>query len=299
MLCALYILNSKLFSSIKVKDRLKNIRKMSDLSDLSGNNKNKKNTTSIFSFISVSNKFKANLLSSGIKLKAEEYIVFWVVVTILPMLLFTIIRGFSVISILVGLLFFSIPPVWMQISRRKRIAKFNNQLNDALLIIGNSLRSGFTFRHSLSRVAEDLPDPISEELRRVIREVNYGASINDSLGQLAKKMESKELEIINSAVIIQQRSGGNLAEIIDKVSETISERIKMKNKIKALTAQGRMSGIVIGAIPVFLAFMLYLINPGYMLTFFDSTAGIIILIFSFIWEVIGFIIINKMVDVKY
>ena len=187
----------------------------------------------------------------------------------------------------------------MQISRRKRIAKFNNQLNDALLIIGNSLRSGFTFRHSLSRVAEDLPDPISEELRRVIREVNYGASINDSLGQLAKKMESKELEIINSAVIIQQRSGGNLAEIIDKVSETISERIKMKNKIKALTAQGRMSGIVIGAIPVFLAFMLYLINPGYMLTFFDSTAGIIILIFSFIWEVIGFIIINKMVDVKY
>lgn len=292
------ILMSSNSSSYVVKDRVKNLSRMNDLSDFSSKKKDK-DSKGLFSFITVSNNFKAYMMSSGIKLKPEEYVVFWFVCTIFPMLLVLLIKGFGIVFILAGVLGALIPPFWVKISRKKRIEKFNAQLNDALIIIGNSLRSGFTFRHALARVAEDLPDPISEEFRRVIREVNYGANIEESLGQLAKKMQSKELEIINSAVVIQQRSGGNLAEIIDKVSETISDRIQMKNKIRALTAQGRMGGLVIAGIPIVLTGALMFINPEYIMVLFNTPIGLVFTVTGIALEIMGFYFINKLVDVKY
>ncbi|MDD7765208.1 MAG: type II secretion system F family protein [Peptoniphilaceae bacterium] len=293
------LLSGDLFSNMKVNRRIKHLSKMSELDGKSVNGKRKNQNSSIFSFIVVSDNFKKNLMISGIKLKAEEYIVLWVVVTLLPMTLYSFFRGFSFVSIIFAFLGFISVPIWVKINKRKRINKFNFQLNDALLIISNSLRSGFTFRHAIARVAEDLPDPISEELRRVIREINYGANIEDSLKQLAEKMQSKELSMINSAVAIQQRSGGNLAEIIDKVSETISDRIRMKGKISALTAQGRLGGIVIALIPVVIGLAISVINPEYIRIFIDTPIGIAFLIFSIIWELIGFFVISKIVDVKY
>lgn len=292
------ILSGDLLASSRVNRRVKHLTKMNEINGANVN-KNSQPGSSVFSFIVVSDKFKRNLMTSGIKLKAEEYVVFWIVVTLLPMMLYSLIKGFSFMSLIIaGICFFSVP-AWVKTARKKRMQKFNYQLNDALLIISNSLRSGFTFRHAIARVAEDLPDPISEELRRVIREVNYGANIEDSLRGLAEKMQSKELAMINSAVAIQQRSGGNLAEIIDKVSETISDRIEMKGKIRALTAQGRMGGIIIALIPVVIGLAVSVINPGYMKIFFESPIGIFFLILSIIWELIGFLVISKIVDVKY
>ncbi|MFM1602631.1 type II secretion system F family protein [Helcococcus ovis] len=274
----------------------KRLAKISNLNNKADASKNKK---SILSFILVSNDFKKDLRASGIKLKAEEYVAIWVAFTVLPILLHSLLNGFSVISVIFGILGFFVVPFWTKISKKKRKQAFNNQLNDALMIIANSLRSGFTFRHAIARVSEDLPDPIGEELKRVIREVNYGVNLEKSLRELAEKMESRELDMVTSAVSIQQRSGGNLAEILDKVSKTISDRINMKKKIRALTAQGRVGGIVIAMIPPFIALALSFINPQYLSPFFNTAGGIAILIFSVIWEILGFIVINKMVDIEY
>ena len=187
----------------------------------------------------------------------------------------------------------------MRSARAKRIKMFANQLNEALLIISNALRAGFTFRHALARVAEDLPDPISQEFRRVVREVNYGMSIDESLAGVAGRMQSKEMDMVNSAVVIQQRTGGNLAEIIEKVTITISDRIKIKNTVRVLTAQGRASGWVIGGLPVFLLAYLSLSAPDYVSVFFTTSIGRVALVLAAILEGIGFFIINRLVDIKY
>lgn len=297
-----YLGVTKLLSSAKsnpytVKHRVRNLSKMNDLSDFS--NKKKKEAKGLFSFITVSQGFRAYIMSSGIKLKPEEFVVFWFISIAFPTVLMFTIKGISLWVIFGAIVGAFAPALWIKISRKKRIHKFNMQLNDALIIIGNSLRSGFTFRHALARVAEDLPDPISEEFRRVIREVNYGGNIEQSLGQLALKMESRELEIINSAVIIQQRSGGNLADIIEKVGETISDRIQMRNKIRALTAQGRMSGWVIALIPVVIVLFISFANPEYMSVFYTNPIGMGAMTIAIVLEITGLVIINKMVNVKY
>ena len=133
----------------------------------------------------------------------------------------------------------------------------------------------------------------------MIREVNYGRKLEESLGELASRTNSAELEMINSAVTIQQRSGGNLAEIVEKVTETINDRINIRNQIRVLTTQGRYSGMFIGLLPVFLLIILTWISPNYMNSFFKTSIGKVMLVVSVILETTGFLLIQKIVNIKY
>jgi len=253
----------------------------------------------VLSFINISENLRRYLLTTGLPLKPEEFILLWgATALILPLITFILNLGLStmVLFFIVGLLLF---PLMAEISKKKRLALFNKQLPEALVIIGNCLRSGFTFRHALARVSEDLPNPISEELKRVIREVNYGRKLEESLGELASRTNSAELEMINSAVTIQQRSGGNLAEIVEKVTETINDRINIRNQIRVLTTQGRYSGMLIGLLPVFLLIILTWISPNYMNSFFKTSIGKVMLVVSVILETTGFLLIQKIVNIKY
>ncbi len=253
----------------------------------------------VLSFINISENLRRYLLTTGLPLKPEEFILLWgATALILPLITFILNLGLStmVLFFIVGLLLF---PLMAEIAKKKRLALFNKQLPEALVIIGNCLRSGFTFRHALARVSEDLPNPISEELKRVIREVNYGRKLEESLGELASRTNSAELEMINSAVTIQQRSGGNLAEIVEKVTETINDRINIRNQIRVLTTQGRYSGMLIGLLPVFLLIILTWISPNYMNSFFKTSIGKVMLVVSVILETTGFLLIQKIVNIKY
>ena len=245
----------------------------------------------VLSFINISENLRRYLLTTGLPLKPEEFILLWgATALILPLITFILNLGLStmVLFFIVGLLLF---PLMAEIAKKKRLALFNKQLPEALVIIGNCLRSGFTFRHALARVSEDLPNPISEELKRVIREVNYGRKLEESLGELASRT--------NSAVTIQQRSGGNLAEIVEKVTETINDRINIRNQIRVLTTQGRYSGMLIGLLPVFLLIILTWISPNYMNSFFKTSIGKVMLVVSVILETTGFLLIQKIVNIKY
>ena len=257
-----------------------------------------KEKESPFSFIKITESLRRRLMVSGIKLKPEEFIVFWFVTTLFPAVLYIALYGHSPLVVLLMIIGFLAPLMHLKISEDKRKKLFNDQLNDSLIIISNSIRSGFTFKNALERVAEDMPAPMSEEIGRVTREVAYGASLEDSLGELAQRMDSKELEMINTAVSIQQRSGGNLAEIIDKVSETVKDRIAMKRKIIALSTQGRMSAVVIGGLPIFLFIVLMFINPEYMSFFTTEKIGVMALIFSGVWEFLGVLFINKIIKIE-
>ena len=290
------VLNSK---KTLIKKRVGKIASLKSMSDLNTESIYGDDDIGFLSLIKISDKFRRYLLSSGVKLKPQEFIVIWFGTGFLIPFIYYLLMNSMTSTFLVMIVGIAIPPMYVEYAKNKRAKIFNLQLSQALLIISNSLRSGFTFRHALARVAQDLPDPISEEFKRVIREVNYGAKLDDSLSDLADRMNSEELKMINSAVSIQQKAGGNLAHVIEMVSITITDRINIKKTITTLTAQGRMSGMIIGLLPVFMLLVLMLVSPSYISIFFETKVGMIMLIVSGILELIGFMFIKKIVDIEY
>ena len=290
------VLNSK---KTLIKKRVGKIASLKSMSDLNTESIYGDDDIGFLSLIKISDKFRRYLLSSGVKLKPQEFIIIWFGTGFLIPFIYYLLMNSMTSTFLVMIVGIAIPPMYVEYAKNKRAKIFNLQLSQALLIISNSLRSGFTFRHALARVAQDLPDPISEEFKRVIREVNYGAKLDDSLSDLADRMNSEELKMINSAVSIQQKAGGNLAHVIEMVSITITDRINIKKTITTLTAQGRMSGMIIGLLPVFMLLVLMLVSPSYISIFFETKVGMIMLIVSGILELIGFMFIKKIVDIEY
>jgi tight adherence protein B len=193
----------------------------------------------------------------------------------------------------------AIPPFMVKRMKAKTMANFDKQLIDAMAILGNCVRAGFTFQQGLESIAKEMPDPIAREFGRTLRELNLGMPMEESLNRLVKRTGNEDLDLLVSAIIIQRQVGGNLSEILDNICITIKERLKIKNEIKVLTATGRVSGYVVGLLPIFLMVILMVINPGYMKMFFTTPIGRLMLIVAFILEGIGFLLVKKVVDIKF
>lgn len=147
-------------------------------------------------------------------------------------------------------------------------------------------------------IAQDMQPPISTEFGRVLREIHYGVKQEDALNHMVERTKNKDLELLVSAVMTSAQVGSNLSDILDTISETIRDRIKIKQEINTLTAQGRMSGLVIGLLPIFLVLAIMLMTPSYFTGFFESTLGKILLVVSIVLEVTGFVFINKIISIK-
>lgn len=238
-----------------------------------------------------------NIESSGINLRAEEFVLIWISIAIIPSLLWNIITENTFQSSVIAFVGAILPTLYLNVMTAQRKKKFANQLADALLLLGNSLRSGFSFEQALITVAENMPEPLSGEFNRVNREIKVGISIDQSLTSLADRMDNKDIELLTSAIVIQRQVGGNLAEIVDTISETIQDRIKLKNHINTLTAQGKLSGLIIGILPVILFVFFSFANPEYMSILYETTYGTILLIVGAIMEIAGFIVIRKIINI--
>ena len=172
------------------------------------------------------------------------------------------------------------------------------QLSDALTIICNALRVGQSFQTAMKNVADEMEEPISREFMRVYRETQYGMPLETSLGRLVSRTKNPDLELMASAVIIQRQIGGNLAVILQNISDTITQRVQIRGEIHTMTSAGRMSGYIIGALPAFIILLLMFINPGYIDMFFTTPTGRIMMGISVVLEAIGFSIVNKIVNIK-
>jgi tight adherence protein B len=161
-----------------------------------------------------------------------------------------------------------------------------------------SLRAGFSFPQALKTVTEEADSPIKEEMEFVLKEMQYGNSLEDSLNSLRGRMPSEDLDLMIQAILIQRQVGGNLATVLDKIVETIRDRIKIQRQIKTLTAQGRLSGIVIAVMSFVLTLVLYLIEPTYIGTLFIHPIGIALVIAAVISGIIGFIMIKKITTIE-
>lgn len=236
---------------------------------------------------------------AGILLRVEEYLAIWVLLCV-GMPAFAVFFGAKLlVTVALFIIGFAIPIVMIKLKKSKRASLFNKQLVDAMTIMCSCLRTGFSFQTAIESVAKEMPDPISFEFYRMLRERNLGLSLEMCLDKMVKRTNNKDLQLIANAVIIQKQVGGNLAEILDSISETIKERVKISEEIKVITSTGRISGYIVGLLPVFVLLILMLISPGYVEEFFVTGTGRIMLAICLVLEFTGFLFVKKIVSVKF
>ena len=239
-------------------------------------------------------RLRTGIQRAGVDLRPEEFALMWISATMVPSFLAYLFTNNIIAVLALAMLGAIAPPFYLHFMTNRRMDTFSTQLGDALQLISNGLKAGFSFEQALVSVRTDMVPPISIEFGRAINEMNYGMSLEDALTGVTVRMDSSDMKLLTSAVMIQRKTGGNLATILDNLALTIRERIKLKNKIKTLTAQGRASGFVLGSIPIFLFFAVSWINPGYMSVFYTTTLGVIIIVVALLLEVLAFVIINNM-----
>jgi tight adherence protein B len=251
------------------------------------------------------------LARADLKLKPSEYLFIWAGSIVgIPVAMF--ILGFviqplgSPIALLIGALVgFFLPRFWLNRRKGGRLNAFNKQLPDTITLIANALRAGSSFLQAIELVVRESRPPISTEFARVIREVNLGLPFDQALENMVRRVRSDDLELMATAISIQHQVGGNLAEILDSIAYTIRERVRIKGEIRTLTAQQRLSGYVVGFLPIGLAGFLFVAAPKFMDPMFMNPpgilglpAGVIILLFGGFMMFIGFMLIRKIVDIE-
>lgn len=239
------------------------------------------------------------LILADIMLRPEEFVLIWLLLAFIPSGLTALFSGDMMASITLAVLGAGLPVFLVRHRKKKRTRAFEQQLSDALMIACNCVRSGLTFQQAMETIAKDMSAPISVEFGRVTTEIKYGKSIEKAMENMTHRIKSPDLMLTVSAVNIQRQTGGNLSEILETISETIKERIKIKSDIRALTAQGRISGMVVGFLPIGIGGLLMIINSSYIQMLFTENLGRVLLVFGVIMEIIGFSFIRKIVNIKY
>lgn len=180
----------------------------------------------------------------------------------------------------------------------KRCSRFNEQMVDAMTILSNGVRAGLSVTQSMDRVVKNLPNPISQEFRLVLSQNQLGQTIEDALTELAERIPRPDVQMFVTSVNILKETGGNMAETFQTITFTIRERQKVEKKIEALTAQGVMQGIIISAIPLILLGVFFVMDPGYVKPLFNTTLGLIALMIVLALQIIGGLMIKKVVTIK-
>jgi tight adherence protein B len=181
---------------------------------------------------------------------------------------------------------------------KKRLKKFEKQLPDALELMSRGLKAGHAFASGLQLVAEEMADPIGGEFFKTFKEYNHGLDLNTALLNLCRRVDLRDLRFFTTAVMIQRETGGNLSEILDKIAALIRERFKLRNQIQALTAEGRLSGLILVLLPPVTALGLFYLNPNYILLLVNHPLGRMMTIAALFFQTLGVLTIRKIVRVK-
>ncbi|MDZ4767816.1 MAG: type II secretion system F family protein [Chloroflexota bacterium] len=254
----------------------------------------------IFAERTFGKRWRQQLSRADLKLTVSEYAALHVVTTFgfFGAGYFIVFGGQLPPALLAAFIGFFAPRIYVSRLTSTRLIRFENQLPDTLGLWVNALRSGYSVLQSMEAIARDAPEPTATEFKRVVQEVQIGIDMEDGLEHLLNRVESEDLDLVITAVNIQREVGGNLAEILDVISHTIRERIKLKGEIRVLTAQGRITGYVISFLPITLALFLYTINPQYMGNLFENRmCGWPLLGVALAFIGIGFAVVQKIVDI--
>jgi tight adherence protein B len=251
---------------------------------------------------SMGDRIATNLAQADIKLRSAEYLALMIILAVGLGTIAWLIGRQNPISALIGIGFgLFLPRIYVNRQKDKRLDRFNGQLPDMLNLTVNGLRAGYSTMQALEAVSREMPPPISDEFRRIVQEMQLGLSMEDALDNLHRRIPSDDLDLIITAINVQREVGGNLAEILDVISYTIRERIRIKGEIKVLVAQVVYSGRFLALLPFGLAILLWFINPDYMMTLFEPQnrlCGIIMLGTAAIMVGLGYFAMMKVADIE-
>lgn len=206
---------------------------------------------------------RKRIAMADLKLRVAEYIVLQFIVAAVLALAAFLFGAHPIVVIVLFIVGLRVPKLYVNYMANRRLHKFEEQLGDTLNLWVNAIRSGYSVLQGMEAIATELPAPVSQEFERVVQEVRLGLSLEQALNHMLRRMPSDDLDLIVTAVNIQREVGGNLAEILDIISHTIRERVRIKGEIRTLTAQGRLTGWVVSLLPIGLGLALYSINPEY------------------------------------
>jgi tight adherence protein B len=191
----------------------------------------------------------------------------------------------------------ALPWFWVQRRRHKRLGAFEAQLPDAIDLLGRTIRAGHPLSSGLKMVADETTEPIAGEFRRAYEEHRFGVPFEDAVQAMADRVDLMDMRILVTAVLIQREVGGNLAEVLDNLSSVIRVRFTVRRQLRVHTAQGRMSGLVLGLLPIVVGLAIYMLNPEYGSLMFQHPVGKVLIVMSALMQVAGFFWIHKIVSV--
>lgn len=193
----------------------------------------------------------------------------------------------------------SFPLIQVFIDKVKRFRAFVQAFPDSLDMMTSAIRAGHAFNQALQLVGEEATEPVSTEFKKTFEQYNLGVNLRDALLNLTTRLDSLDLKLFVTAILLQRETGGNLAEILEKISYTIRERFKLIGQIKTFTAQGRMSAWILGMLPIIFVLIISALNPGYLEPLFHDKLGHGLIVIASILQIVGFSFIRKIVEIKY
>ncbi|MHB1357352.1 MAG: type II secretion system F family protein [Anaerolineae bacterium] len=260
----------------------------------------KKNLTALTRMVngfSFGPRLAASLSAADLSLTVSEYTLIILVAAVGGFALGSW-RGGMLLGIVFDLVLGYIPIFYLGYRAKQRKAAFANQLPEILTLLVGSLRAGHGLSQALVNLTEQMPPPASVEFGRVTRAINLGLPVSRALNDMAERIGTSEIDLVVTAIVVQNELGGNLAVTLETISDTIRDRIRMKREIRVLTSQQRMTGGILALMPVALALGLSLISPGYMRPFFAPGLVRILPITAVVMQVIGFLVIRKIMDIE-
>ncbi len=242
------------------------------------------------------------LARADLKFKPGEYIAVMVIAAFVMGVVGFYIGSNSIIVALLGVIFgIYLPRIYVKREQSKRLVKFDTQLADMLNLMVNGLRAGYSNLQAMEAVSREMPNPIADEFRRVVQEISLGVSTEKALDNLLRRIPSDDLDLVITAMNVQREVGGNLAEILDTISHTIRERVRIKGEIRVLTSQVMYSGRFLSLMPLIVIAILYLLNREYMMEFFKPESvpcGYIALGVGALMIIGGYFVMNKIGQVE-
>lgn len=241
---------------------------------------------------------KKSLNQAYIYMRVEEFIGISLISGFLGFIfiyLITKLWPLGLFGIIIG---FKIPDIFVNITKNNRIKQLSSQLPETLSILSNGLRAGFSFTQAMTVAANELDSPIKDEFSRIVRDNSIGKTLDEALMDFSERTDDEDIDMLITALIIQRKVGGNLAEILDTIGDTIRDRMRIRGEVKTLTAQGRMSAIIISLLPFGVALFIFIMNPDYIMELFKSTIGIIMVGAALVMQLVGMYIIMKMSNIE-
>ena len=238
------------------------------------------------------------LSQSAVKLSLGELFIGRVLVAFIACSIGYFYQFHVIFLFVLGFIGFHLPILYVKKKRKKRLLMASKQLGEALGTMANSLRAGFSFMQTLNMVGKEIEEPLGPEFIKVIQEINYGISVEDAFRNMLERLPDKELKIVLNTLIIQRTSGGNLAFLLETMQETIFDRARVQDEVKTLTAQGKLSAVIITLLPIGLAVYIRLVNPEYFQLLFSHPLGWAMVIMGSISIVLGWFFINKIVQIE-